>query len=323
MNEAEWFASTDPAAMLVHVEGSVSARKLRLFAVSCVRQVWDGKKCERCQGKGSLPYYYGSFWTNGAPQAGDEKCPDCYGTGRVGGLTDERSRRAVEVAERYADEGGDYYRDVMPAVHDAYAAWSAHRDGDISFLAWAAVGHSIADLFGNNWFAVSKTFGLLTAQAAILRDIVNPFRPVTLGETCESCGGLGECSVEDLDGRVCHRGACNTCGGQGVVNLPPWLTENVVNLARTIYDGNLCPVSYRHLPHDHCDGSAAPRNRTIDPGHMAILADALEEAGCTDDAILAHCRGLPECEPGMGRCDYHPALHVRGCWVVDLILGKS
>ncbi len=41
---------------------------------------------------------------------------------------------------------------------------------------------------------------------------------------------------------------------------------------------------------------------------LSILADALEEAGCTDAAILEHCRG--------------PGPHVRGCWVVDLLLGK-
>jgi hypothetical protein len=42
---------------------------------------------------------------------------------------------------------------------------------------------------------------------------------------------------------------------------------------------------------------------------MPILADALEDAGCDSDDILAHCRG--------------PGPHVRGCWVVDLLLGKG
>ena len=42
---------------------------------------------------------------------------------------------------------------------------------------------------------------------------------------------------------------------------------------------------------------------------LPILADALEDAGCTDQAILDHCRGAGP--------------HVRGCWVVDLILGKQ
>jgi hypothetical protein len=41
---------------------------------------------------------------------------------------------------------------------------------------------------------------------------------------------------------------------------------------------------------------------------LGILADALEEAGCTDADMLNHCRG--------------PGLHARGCWVVDLLLGK-
>jgi hypothetical protein len=42
---------------------------------------------------------------------------------------------------------------------------------------------------------------------------------------------------------------------------------------------------------------------------LPILADALEEAGCTDPDILTHCRG--------------PGPHVRGCWVIDLLLGKE
>jgi hypothetical protein len=42
---------------------------------------------------------------------------------------------------------------------------------------------------------------------------------------------------------------------------------------------------------------------------MPVLADALQEAGCEDDEVLAHCRaGGP---------------HARGCWVVDLVLGKA
>jgi hypothetical protein len=63
-----------------------------------------------------------------------------------------------------------------------------------------------------------------------------------------------------------------------------WLTTNVVSLAQAIYD----------------------HRRFQD---MPILADALEDAGCTNEEVLAHCRG--------------EKLHVRGCWVVDLVLGKE
>ncbi|WP_261363090.1 hypothetical protein [Gemmata palustris] len=42
---------------------------------------------------------------------------------------------------------------------------------------------------------------------------------------------------------------------------------------------------------------------------MSILADALQDAGCDSPDVLDHCRG--------------PRPHVRGCWVVDLVLGKE
>jgi hypothetical protein len=65
---------------------------------------------------------------------------------------------------------------------------------------------------------------------------------------------------------------------------PAWLTPTVVQFTQAIYEDR----SFERLP---------------------ILADALEEAGCTDADILAHCR--------------RPGEHVRGCWVVDLLLGKQ
>ncbi len=40
---------------------------------------------------------------------------------------------------------------------------------------------------------------------------------------------------------------------------------------------------------------------------LPLLADALEDAGCTDAALLGHCRG--------------PGPHARGCWALDLLLG--
>jgi hypothetical protein len=65
---------------------------------------------------------------------------------------------------------------------------------------------------------------------------------------------------------------------------PQWLTDTVVGLAGHAYE-----------------------ERAFDC--LPILADALEDAGCTDRALLDHCRG--------------PGPHVRGCWVIDLILGKQ
>jgi hypothetical protein len=70
-----------------------------------------------------------------------------------------------------------------------------------------------------------------------------------------------------------------------------WLTPTVASLALAAYE--------ERLPHP-CD---------LDPVRLGILADALVDAGCADETILAHLRG--------------PGPHVRGCWVLDLILGKG
>jgi hypothetical protein len=72
-----------------------------------------------------------------------------------------------------------------------------------------------------------------------------------------------------------------------VAVAPAWLTWNnatVPAIARHVYEDR----AFHDLP---------------------ILADALEDAGCTDADLLAHCRG--------------PGPHVRGCWAVDLLLGKT
>lgn len=64
-----------------------------------------------------------------------------------------------------------------------------------------------------------------------------------------------------------------------------WQTSTTVALARPMYDGR--------------DFTALP-----------ILGDALQDAGCDDPVILAHCHD-------------RTAVHARGCWVVDLVLGKK
>ncbi len=62
------------------------------------------------------------------------------------------------------------------------------------------------------------------------------------------------------------------------------------------------------LAEDAYEQRALPAN-TLDPDRLVILADALEEAGCTHAEVLGHLRG--------------PGPHVRGCWVIDVLLGKE
>ena len=84
-------------------------------------------------------------------------------------------------------------------------------------------------------------------------------------------------------------------------------------LLRDIFGNPFCPVTVEPLWlawNDSCVSRFAEgiyADRGFD--RMPILADALEDAGCDDADMLAHCRSGGE--------------HVRGCWGVDLLLGKE
>jgi len=83
-------------------------------------------------------------------------------------------------------------------------------------------------------------------------------------------------------------------------------------MLRDIFN-HFCPVLVEHFWLAWNDGAihkiaqAIYDDRAFD--RLPLLADALEDAGCDNADILSHCRA--------------PGEHVRGCWVVDLLLGKS
>jgi hypothetical protein len=93
----------------------------------------------------------------------------------------------------------------------------------------------------------------------------------------------------------------------------PDLKVQLCSLIREVVGNPFCPcaISIEWLAWN--DGTvfkiaqAIYEDRAFD--RMPILADALEDAGCADADMLRHCR-----EPGE---------HVRGCWVIDLLLGKE
>ena len=184
-------------------------------------------------------------------------------------LADERSRAGVEVAERYADGLANAAQltraDNLAARAFQAILWEPNRMAGAAKLAasaaWGvtAAPSEVNPIGGDIVLEMANSAALQigdaaadqdrerSAQSHLLRDIFgNPFRPVTLD--------------------------------------PAWLTPNVVDLARTIYD-----------------------ERAFD--RLPILADALLDAGCDSADILDHCRS--------------EGPHARGCWVVDLILGKS
>ncbi len=197
-------------------------------------------------------------------------------------LSDWRSRKAVEVAERWIDgQASEEERwsaaqearnanpsaatvDDFPTEHTdaafaaAYCAVELNVPPDDPLAEWGMAVVTQAEA----WSAACRQSGMghdeqdvrdavNAAQCRLLRCIFGPlpFHPVTID--------------------------------------PSWLTWHdglLVSMARQMYESR-----------DFTD--------------MPILADALEEVGCDNPDILAHCRSGGE--------------HARGCWVIDALLGKS
>jgi hypothetical protein len=93
-----------------------------------------------------------------------------------------------------------------------------------------------------------------------------------------------------------------------LVEYPEWMAP-VVGFIHDIFGNPFHSIPWRA---DWCTSTARalarPMYESRDFSALPILADALQDAGCENDEILNHCRDS--------------ALHVPGCWVIDLVLGK-
>ncbi len=201
-------------------------------------------------------------------------------------LTDERSRSAVEVAERFADgeavmseledaldaanmviryDSERYLVGYGPTIPPAFAArdaadergfWAARATTD-NLLAERSAYPTAGNVYNETPYSATERESIRRCLMDVLRDISGfPFLPVTIDP-----------------------------------HVLVWHDSTIPRLAQAIYDE-------RQLP----DG-------TFDPVRMNILADALLDAGCDNEDIIAHCRS--------------DTSHMRGCWAVDLLLGKE
>ena len=330
MTEAEWLSSDDPARMMYFLQHGgkwgtwPGDRKLRLFACACVRQVWHL-------------------------------------------LTDPRTRRAVEVAERWV-EGSATVEDY----HDAWeGAWEAAQGLTDSHSPATAIPWLFGKRDGPGGIAAEvshrlRAFLLPTTQASLLRDIVgNPFRPLKLppavapGDKLQLLtdpyrlvpwtSGTVAATVVLVRGTEMIVEPAGSPGTRASWSAPPcpWLTPDVLALARAAYEerpGRKCQTcngtgqTHDAYPGgwskcDTCHGTGRIADGTLDPLTLAALADALEEAGCTDEAILRHLRGeepVPNLHLQYGDREPVPLAWrkkqtpcVRGCHVLDTLLGKD
>jgi hypothetical protein len=294
MTEVQWLACTNPGSLLMFREGHVTDRQRRLFAIACCLRI--------------------KHW-----------------------ITDPRSRQALELCEAHA-EGLASQDDLTEALALARAAqqstWQrvaelerqAMGGRDLSAEEWlspagrqALEGARLAVILrAADYLAADDAAGAVTyaagqdeldtrgvppqwttwpehSSASVARAVMweavwhhlamelgtawEPVRDAAFGEE-RRCHGL---LMHDILGNPFRPVAIHES----------WLRWNggtIVQLAHAAYDE-------RSLP-----------SGTLDNGRLVLLADALEDSGCTDPVILDHCRG--------------PGPHVRGCFVADALLNK-
>jgi hypothetical protein len=275
MDEAQWLACIDPARMLEIVRGKVSDRKLRLFDVACCRCAWHL-------------------------------------------LADRRSQRAVEAAERYADgaltgeqlaavrvTAGEALIDAKRAEYIAEAEANfcetpQYRATVVDLCAACAARATVSAIAG---VCISGINGRETEGPGEARDNSRP---------CHEWAALALTEVSRLALREAREYAARRWGDaagrteavepasllrdivgplpfRAIALDPAWRTTTVTDLALAAYQE-------RDLPSGH-----------LNPARLAILADALEEAGAVGE-LVEHLRG--------------PGPHVRGWFAVDAVFGK-
>jgi hypothetical protein len=272
MTEVEWLANTSSKRMIRFLARPLADRKALLFDVGCCRRLGDL-------------------------------------------LADPRSNEALAVLERFADGDATVAQlrsaaasataaaekvDAPRIAMDRLVAQKAPQANSTKFreqhrqagrLHWAA--YAVVDAFecvnhlrATPQYLLGSTHTLMRCQNALRDD--GPL--VGTGANEDAFGvdaaRLAESKhqahlVRDVFGNPFRR----------VVFDPRWRVHVTFDLGRSAYE------------------QRRANQGQLDNAQLAVLSDALEEVGCTDEAILSHLRSAGP--------------HVRGCWALDLLLGKQ
>jgi hypothetical protein len=291
MTEKKWLKCKDSLFMLEFLHDSASARKLRLFAGACFRRIGDL-------------------------------------------LVDDRSRQAVEVAERVAEglineealeeavtiaeparqEAWDIYERISSQSCSTQVGRTPGSEHDVTTVFSRApqvaksgedLGHErsyVGDVLARALYEAAYAVTWISnpcdsdfwhcpdgaAQAAGTAALLKPIRELPFIEGCTDTEEYAWL-VERWEQSLLLRDIVGNPFRPVTIGRS-WQTPTVLSLAQTAYDN-------RDMP-----------SGTLQPEHLAVLADALEKAGA-GSTIVGHLR--------------NSGSHVRGCFVVDLLLGKE
>jgi hypothetical protein len=203
-------------------------------------------------------------------------------------LGDRRSQRAIEVAEQDAD--GAVGNESLVAAHKDAVAVVDERSSNPAVI--AAVIDATVGLEGGAADSTQQTLRIGMESVAQYVTLPHPYQAAlyiggainSLNKWNSTHPTLIRFSGPSNEARASLFRDIFGNPFRPVAFDPAWRTSTAVALAQQMYDSR-------------------------DFSLMPILGDALQDAGCESADMLDHCRG--------------DGPHVRGCWVVDLVLGKS
>jgi hypothetical protein len=200
-------------------------------------------------------------------------------------LTDERSRKAVEVAECLADGLG--VPEALLAQARAAPFYKGHQPPEPVHI-FACDAAALLN-YPDAWTAASSATDHVTAAV----------RAIPWAENRSDPDDYIEAAAAGDHERRTHAARLRCIFGPRPLGPPPAVTPRVL----TWNDGTVRRVAKAVYAEQRLPSG------TLNPARLAVLADALEGAGCTDADLLGHLRG--------------PGPHVRGCWVIDLLSGRE
>jgi hypothetical protein len=261
--------------MLDFLGAEASDRELRLFAAACCRSVWA--------------------W-----------------------VSDERLRGCVEAAESFADglSSEDEFKSAADEAWDAVMLPYQAPDAETPVSAWyaARAAAGLGDIRSDS----APEVALYTAwkTAAVLATDGLGWCDPSWDEVLRNAWAAHRREIPDADAWPDLRSdAAYEVGWDSFTAFPGWASERreQARRLRDLFGNPFRPVILDPTWLCWNDGATVKIAQSLYDGRrfteLPILADALEDAGCTDRAVIEHCRA------GGG--------HVRGCWVVDLLLGKK
>lgn len=203
-------------------------------------------------------------------------------------LVVDKIRKGLNIAESIADREYDY-NDVKEQIKAIYEARGHIRDGTV----WR-VNYAVTLCLSRSYDPIEIAYNCsslpkpksITEERSKQCDLLRDIigNPFSKVELLQLPKLVEACGPFETDVGIIDQQYTND-------TYCPWLTPDVLALAKSAY--------YKRLP-----------SYTLDSSCLSSLSDALEEAGCDSIGILNHLRDSSK-------------PHVRGCWVVDLLLGKE